>query len=469
MFSQPTHLAPLKTKPKIEGPADELKAVEQLLRDNAHRGWSFDEHCAPYPRFEDLNIQNECYQLSKGGNVSYYLYSAFYDRRLSVDRPPSIVLLGMISHFHGPFERTFCQVWYENSNRPELLEMTKQDNAWYDSWGLGSDQVYPVLFTCPLVGGARRQRVPQLVSVVFEDRCARASNALRVYYKAPERRRSLRFGVCVKDLQFPDADMSERFVEWLEMVRLLGAERVTAYYLGGNTLHPNTIRTLRHYEEHDGLVQLRPFRLLEGVAKPAIHVQLNKRLNEVLMYNDCLYRNMYDFDYLAVMDVDELIMPLGQLHNWTALVERLEQNPDGDNNGLPQGDSNCLVHCSLCFRNIYYSRELEQDKTPPARFYMLRHVQRVARHSDENSAVKCLHATAYVTAVHNHFPLSWRGACYPHDVSVALGQMQHYREPDDVNELKEPPPVRDDNIWRFKEQLIHNALAVHRQLGWSLS
>ncbi|XP_017871462.1 PREDICTED: uncharacterized protein LOC108619405 [Drosophila arizonae] len=460
--------AAMPAKPKIDTPVGDLTVVRQLLHENANRSWSFDEHCAPYPRLEDLNIQSEYYQLSVGGNVSYFLYSAFYERRISVDRSPSVVLLGMISSFHGPFEPAYCQVWYENSSRPELLEMTQQDMAWYDAWGLGPEQVYPALFTCPLAGGPRRHRVPQLVSLVFGDRCARASNALYVYYRAPERRRSLRFGVCVKDLQFPDEDMSERFVEWLEMVRLLGAERVTAYYLGGNTLHPNTIRTLRHYEQHDGLVELRPFRLLEGVSKPADHVPLNKRLNEVLMYNDCLYRSMYEFDYLAVMDVDELIMPLGELRNWTALVERLEQNPNGDSNEPSQAGGSNTPHCSLCFRNVYYSRELQPDETPPASFYMLRHVQRVAQHLDANSAVKCLHATAYVTALHNHFPLGWRGAGYPHDVSVALGQMQHYREPDDEIQLKEPPPVRDDNIWRFKEQLINNSLAVHRQLGWSL-
>ncbi|XP_030567530.1 uncharacterized protein LOC115767404 [Drosophila novamexicana] len=449
-------------------PINEPLELEQLLRANSARNWSLNDNCAPYPRFEDLHIENLYYQYTRGGNVSYYLMSAYYDRRLAMDTTPSVVLLGMISSLSGPFERAFCQLWYEQSAWPELVDMEPHVFGWFDSWGFGPDHVYPVLLTCPLVGTAREHRVPQLVSLVFGDRCARPCNALRVHYEAPQRRRATRFGVCVKDLQFPTVDMSERFVEWLELMRLLGAERVIAYDLGGQTLLPNTMRTLKHYAEQDGLLQLLPFRLLEGHPKPAANYWLSKRLNEVLMYNDCLYRNMYEFDYLAVMDVDEVIMPLGKLHNWTALVELLDTNNSRNSNSKSESAENCFAKCSLCFRNVYFSRELPEDGTPPASFYMLRHVQRVAEHLDANSAIKCLHATAYVTMVHNHFPLGWRGACGPHDVSAAIGQMQHYREPDIKQTLKEPPPVRDDNIWRFKEQLISKALVVHRQLGWSL-
>lgn len=32
--------------------------------------------------------------------------------------------------------------------------------------------------------------------------------------------------------------------------------------------------------------------------------------NEKIGYNDCFYQNMYKFDYIAVFDTDEIIVPV---------------------------------------------------------------------------------------------------------------------------------------------------------------
>ncbi|KAM8720636.1 hypothetical protein ACLKA7_006645 [Drosophila subpalustris] len=440
--------------------ANEPLKLKQLLDANAQKNWSRDGNCAPYPRHKDLHIVNVHYQFTVGGNVTYYMFGAYYDRRHAVENAPSIAILAMFSSIPGPFEPAYCQVWYEDNDTPDIVEMQHQQVAWYEVWGNGPDLVYPVLLNCPLQGSPRSYRVPQLVSLVFTDRCARATNALRVVYEAPQRSRATRFAVCVKDLQFPGRDMSERWMEWLELMRLLGAERVTAYDLGGATLTANTRRTLQHYAQHDGFLQLRPHTLLQGHPVPTINVEASKRLNEVLIYIDCFYRNMYEFDYVAIFDVDEVIMPLGELHNWPQLVQHLERNST-----LAAPDSACKAYASYCFRNVYYPQNLTVDESPPRNFYMLRHVRRVAEHLDANSAVKCLHSTHFVTSVHNHFPMSWRLACAPLDVPTSVGQMQHYREPDDKMTLEQPTPVRDDNIWRFRDQLISNVLAKRRELG----
>ena len=44
---------------------------------------------------------------------------------------------------------------------------------------------------------------------------------------------------------------------------------------------------------------------------------------ELLELNDCLYRNLRRHEYLAIIDIDEMIMPQN-LDNWHQLLEKVE-------------------------------------------------------------------------------------------------------------------------------------------------
>ena len=51
----------------------------------------------------------------------------------------------------------------------------------------------------------------------------------------------------------------------------------------------------------------------------------NKRHNELIPYNDCLYRNMYRYEYIALLDIDEVIVPL-QHTNWGDMMKEAVQS-----------------------------------------------------------------------------------------------------------------------------------------------
>ncbi|XP_016985429.1 uncharacterized protein LOC108048965 [Drosophila rhopaloa] len=423
--------------------------LEALLRGN--EDFAQGDECSSFPRFENIEFQNPHFQHVQHENLSYYLYGAYYDRRPTV---PEVMVLVMVTTCTGPYPATHLRMWFEGDTRPELAILHQTKLAWYVTWGNAEGLAYPTLLTFRM----QSARIPQLVSLVLGNTCAVPQNALKVFQPPAEEEEEkeaarpnprLRTGVCVKFLRFPDSDMSERLVEWLELMRLLGAGRITAYDIG--ELHPNTSRTLAHYtRSRDGLLDLRKFQFLNDTKG-----YLPLKMAEVLLYNDCLYRSLYDFDFVAVMDVDEVIMPLGENRNWPDLLEDLQAE-----------DVNCTARCGYCFQNVYFPKELAADETIPEHFYMLRHLVRVAKHLNPNLAIKCLHNTAHVTVVHNHFALDWRDACAPLGVPIDLGQLQHYRHVDNAKTLEDPPPKQDDNIRRFQHQLIHNSMAIHRQLGW---
>lgn len=64
---------------------------------------------------------------------------------------------------------------------------------------------------------------------VVERQCDLATNNLRVTYnRLKEGESKKKFAVCVKGLDFPSDDISVRLVEWIEMLNILGADKVRA-------------------------------------------------------------------------------------------------------------------------------------------------------------------------------------------------------------------------------------------------
>ena len=94
--------------------------------------------------------------------------------------------------------------------------------------------------TCPLPTSQDR-KVPAAVSVVGERQlCEGASNVLKVLYD-PVRgsENTKKFAVCSKGLDFPHHDISVRLVQWIEISRALGADKIFLYQLD---LHPNIVK-----------------------------------------------------------------------------------------------------------------------------------------------------------------------------------------------------------------------------------
>lgn len=172
-----------------------------------------------------------------------------------------------------------------------------------------------------------------------------------------------------------------------------------------------------------------------------------KRYFEVALYNDCFYNNMYKYKYISLLDTDEIIVPLNK-SDWLGLLEEIEEE-----------DS---IRSSYVFRNIYYldvfENETKETTDVPEFAYMLRHVHRTKNYTKINYYIKCFHNTEKVLTLHNHFPLKCLGGCKYSNVNVTIGHLQHYRK-DCYNSLKscrdlKENVVYDNNLWRFKDNLI---------------
>ena len=140
-----------------------------------------------------------------------------------------------------------------------------------------------------------------------------------------------------------------RLIEWIELLAALGVDNIISYELN---VHPNVSKVLNYYKS-TGFLVVTPHTLAGHQPNLDIlqHWYLakrkdNKRQNEVITYNDCFYRNMYKYQYIALLDVDEVIIPKN-VSSWGELITSLKKNKS--------------VRSSHCFQNIYFLDDMTKS------------------------------------------------------------------------------------------------------------
>ncbi|CAM4576124.1 unnamed protein product [Leuciscus chuanchicus] len=114
-------------------------------------------------------------------------------------------------------------------------------------------------------------------------------------------------------------------VQAMEMFRLLGAQRVVIYKTSCDS---DTQKVLDYYVKR-GFVEIIPWTIKKhinvssGWRKALSPGQLHY-YGQIPALNDCVYRYMYQSRYVALHDMDELILPL-KVKNWMDLLPELEK------------------------------------------------------------------------------------------------------------------------------------------------
>jgi len=87
--------------------------------------------------------------------------------------------------------------------------------------------------------------IPKAISLITKSDCkVNLENNVRVIYNKPLVKKE--FGVCVQAFRFGTNDLSLRLIEWLEMLKIVGADKV---YLYKYDAHKNMEKTLDYYSK----------------------------------------------------------------------------------------------------------------------------------------------------------------------------------------------------------------------------
>lgn len=338
--------------------------------------------CAPFPSIYDLEFHNTYWQTLRTKEGVFHLYGAYLDARNASRLGPAVRVLAVHDRIK-PQLATHCQLWFEGRAAPVVVRNLEYKYVWNSKWGNYRDRVLqPYLLACVLPPDVRHL-APASVSLV-ESACDRATNNLRVHYERPARQKE--FAVCVKGLDFLHEDLSVRLVEWIELIRLLGADKIFFYEL---QVHPNITKVLDYYTEL-GYVTVTPITLPGGQPNlPGLqHMYLkkkttHKRQMELIPYNDCLYRHMYEYRWLALLDIDEVIVPLED-EDWSGLMKRALPLAEPAAGKPPRSS----YHAS----NLYYLDSLRHEHGwedgVPRYLHMLQHVYRTRNFTKPGQYVK---------------------------------------------------------------------------------
>ena len=293
------------------------------------------------------------------------------------------------------------------------------------------------------------------------------------------------FGVCVVvSYGRMHQDQMTSMIEWFEFHRLLGVTEFNIY--NASLRLDRTMRQVFNYYEKANLLNVvqhpAPFRS-ESRNECANDARDNSRdkngddvyedaknasytgvscddAHKLLVYsslNDCLYRNIYRYENLITIDVDEIIIPV-TFHNYSQLIDYY----------IDSNNSHQLEH-SLKFQSrSYYIKDYAVDANQPENLPSMRH--RV--YSYDKSRPKMLHNPRLCTLMFQHACIHTRHVKVPMD---DVASVHHYRATCASGDAAKPRVKQrcrqqaestsvDDNVLMFKHRLSTRVQRAHSDI-----
>lgn len=175
---------------------------------------------------------------------------------------------------------------------------------------------------------------------------------------------------------------------------------------------------------------------------------------------------MYRYDWIALLDVDEVIVPRKH-KSWREMMEKV--GPDANE------------FSSWSFTNIYFLDYMTENqpqpnlhKDVPSSLHILNHVYRSANYTPPGHYIKCFHNSEHILALHNHFPKGCIGGCKRGKMPNDIGHLQHYRT-DCAHPIRHTCKEkygtfieRDTTVWRWREFVVGKISKVFAKLGFKL-
>ncbi|XP_035381433.1 uncharacterized protein LOC118241246 [Electrophorus electricus] len=251
------------------------------------------------------------------------------------------------------------------------------------------------------------------------------------------------FTVCIS-VMFDWNNVLE-LIQTMEMFKILDVQKVAVYKTNCSS---TTQKILDYYVKKD-FVEIIPWavpdhiRVSRGWQKWASPGELHY-FGQIAALNDCVYRYMYQSEYVALQDLDELIIPMNGI-TWTEL--------------LPQLQKIYSTYAGFEFENNVFPLSIKQwklnfhpdlwNKVPGVN--ILQHVKRIGNDPSKFNNFKVIVNPQLVFKVTVHGLLKSLGGTARVDHNMA--RMYHMKNVSS-SDFSEGLLIEDTHLWDFADRLI---------------
>ena len=348
----------------------------------------------------------------KHDNDSYNFFSAYYDSRANPKQHrPAVIVMGYV-HKEVRDIHFYCVLKYSNGSRSCSKEAafrqfpTTCGNRILPEFQffckVGSDEEPPVSVQLSTSNTCE----PQFFSGEIPVRNRKYTSMTQV---APKK-----IGVCVggplvQKLESPT--VIKNVVEFVEMSTALGVELIVLY-VNETQVDIKVLEFIwKHYPDTVRTVGWKAF---DKWYPMHYHGQL-------LIISDCLYRVMYEVEYLAVIDLDEMIIPIKH-NNLAEMVTAFGDKP---------------MVASFKFQNAFFVKPSKGEPHVPPKFNCPANVT-LAKYFTRTDRYRCYPGYSYRTKIMSRpryiYEHSIHSVCQTvhghknnYDVPPHFGVLSHYR------------------------------------------
>lgn len=439
------------------------------------------EYKVTKPKNHQINFSNSYWQTDES-NTNFF-WNAFYDGRLfkltNVPNAskliwPFIHVITMRDHSRKRHD-LYCYLWY--NGKMEVVNAT-EEMIWFDvkeqvEFIEKTTRYVPYMVHCRV---ANTSNVPKYVSLSNYQHYSNSS--LRNLFHistSPILANRTDFAVCVKALDF-DRDISAWLMEWIEIQRSLGASKIFFYVF---SIEAATEKLLNYYKEQ-GIVDMKEATLAGDQPNEKANrtkylkdsPSTVKRLNELVVLNDCYFRAIRLYKWVAIVDIDEVLVP-SKFKTWGEMLPAVQSR-----NFYNESGKRVMKNCAAySFQNAFFLDQFlnANINNTPAELHTLQHTNRSTRLSPARFSMKSLFNTDSVLLVHNHnplkvFPYIWNWC----EVPPSLGKNHHYRHncPRDFKnktrcDMSYLNATEDKTMWRYAKELQKRINKVKEDIGIS--
>jgi hypothetical protein len=220
----------------------------------------------------------------------------------------------------------------------------------------------PVAIYCPY---DFKDKIPHSISVTL-NRCDKANNLIKILNNELEESKK-DFVVCAKPLNLDSKITPTRFVEWIEALKILGANTLYIY----NRHLPRELFEIAQYYEEEGFMVLEQYLETSGSIDDG-----DGSTNDYPIFNDCFFKTRNRFKYVVAIDFGEILIPTRDSDKtWGDLVRN-----SGSNEAV---DAFALHRVKFSANDRKSVEGLSQD------LYMLQHIQ--VRKNLYSLSKRCFH------------------------------------------------------------------------------